>query len=215
MITSELHPDISAPNVGALRIKTFRWIMAQQVEHGALVDLGAGPCKFAQIAHELGYPVTAVDARDERLPSDLQDIHFIKADVRAFDLSPFKIILNIGLLYHLTLEDQIELLSRTPRGSTVVLDTQVHFPELVVQENNQDGFADRVVQEGGYEGVPYPEKQNAMASIGNALSWWHTETSLLRMLENTGASSVAKIEPAYVSKYGGRKWYIARFPATS
>jgi hypothetical protein len=174
-----------------------------------VADLGAGPCVFSKIARDMGCAVTAVDVRDERLPQDLGNIAFVKSDVRAYDPAGYDVILIVGLLYHLTLEDQISLLERCPLASTLIIDTQVHIPELVVVGANRDGFSDRVIADGPYSGVLYPEANNAMASWGNDLSFWHTETSLITLLEKSGRNWIRIVDPPYVSKYGGRHWVVA------
>lgn len=212
MRIERLRPDILEPDPGVLRVATFRWILREVIKPPAgakIVDLGAGHCRFSQIASRMGYTPTAVDVRDQRLPENLGDIEFIKSDIRAYDPVGFDVILILGLLYHLTLEDQIGLLSRCPASSTVVIDTQVHIPELVVAAANRDGFADRIVDDGPYSGVLYPESDNPMASWGNTHSLWHTEPSLFKLLENSGRNYVRTIDPPYVSQYGARNWFIA------
>lgn len=212
MRIERLEPGLVAPETGALRTKTFRWLMGDVLRPPAgarVADLGAGPCVFSKIARDLGLDVTAVDVRDARLPRDLGTITFVKSDIRAFDPSGYDIILILGLLYHLTVPDQISLLMRCPASSTLIIDTQVHIPELVVQESNRDGFGDRLVTQGPYTGVLYPEADNAMASWGNELSFWHTVPSLLTLLENSGRNWIRIVDPPYVSKYGARHWLIA------
>jgi hypothetical protein len=212
MITVRVDRLKPGSEIGALRTKTFRWLLKDLLQLPAgttLVDLGAGPCKFSQIARDLGLKATAVDVRDERLPQDLDDIAFVKSDVRAYNPEGFNVVCIIGLLYHLTLEDQIDLLTRCPVTSTIIIDTQIHVPDLVVREANRDGFADRIVTEEPYTGVLYPELNNPMASWGNKTSFWHTEASLLSLLENTGRSWVRIIDPPYISKYGARSWLVA------
>lgn len=210
----ELKTGITSTKEGAIRTNTFRWILEEffknQRPGKKLVDLGAGPCLFSSIALGAGFDVTAVDGRNERLPDDMSNINFVLSDVREYDITEYDVVLVFGLLYHLTLEDQIELLSRCPKKATVIIDTQVHIPELVqIEACRARGFdISKVEHSMGYAGVLFPEAQNPMASIGNELSWWHTEPSLLKLFEQTGFNDVVKMEPAYVSKYGARKFYI-------
>jgi hypothetical protein len=212
MRVERIEPGLVAPDVNVLRTRTFRWLLREVLKRAVgatFADLGAGPCVFSRIARDLGYRVTAVDVRDERVPRDLVDIAFVKSDVRAYSPEGHDVIAIVGLLYHLTLEDQLDLLSRCPLSSTLIIDTQVHIPELVVRESNRAGFADRIVTQGPYSGVIYPELDNPMASWGNASSFWHTEPSLLSLLENTGRSWIRIVDPPYVSKYGARTWLVA------
>jgi hypothetical protein len=215
MEVTQVNPTITAPNQGALRTVTLGYILDHLVQAPAgspLVDLGAGHCLFSRVAAKRGFTVTAVDGRDERKPADLGGISFVKSDVRAFDISGFRVILIVGLLYHLTLDDQIDLLSRCPDSAEVVVDTQVHIPDLVVSEGSAERgrFAEQLVRDRDYAGVVFPEGNNTMASIGNTSSWWHTEESLLTLFRNSRFSQVVEVGAPYVSKYGARRWYVAR-----
>jgi hypothetical protein len=215
MKITQVDPGIEVPDVGGLRIRTLYHILCDLVrapEGSRLVDLGAGHCTFSKVAVYKGFVVTAVDGRDERKPSRLDKVSFVKSDVREFDIGGFDVVLILGLLYHLTLDDQIDLLSRCPAHSDVVIDTQIHVPELVVQDASaaRSNFADRLVSEGGYSGVLFPEVTNPMAAIGNGTSWWHTEDSLMELFRNTGFTEVIKVAPPYQTKYGARRWYVLR-----
>ena len=59
---------------GQFRIQGFRWLLGNEVDVTGkkVADLGAGPCKFSYVAREFGGKVTAVDARDERVPDDVK-----------------------------------------------------------------------------------------------------------------------------------------------
>ena len=58
---------------GQFRLNGFRWLLTEEadVTGKRLVDLGAGPCHFSRIAAEFGAEVTAVDAREVRVPEDI------------------------------------------------------------------------------------------------------------------------------------------------
>lgn len=175
-----------------------------------MLDLGAGPCQFAVRARDAGWKVTAVDARTERLPDDLQDITFIEHDVREFDPAGFDTIAILGLLYHLPLEDQERLLARCAYAR-VILETQVHTPGFVPPDAKPWGH--EMVSRDGYRGVSFPEGDNPMASIGNTESFWATEASLLEMFQRCGFTSVTVVEPMHYSKYGTRRFYLLNSPA--
>ncbi len=175
-----------------------------------LVDLGAGHCIFSCAAAAHGYRVTAVDARGDRKPAVLPpNVSFKLQDVRTFDLAGFDVILILGLLYHLTLDDQIDLLARCPIGSRVIIDTQVHIKDLVEQEvwDEMKLDANAIERRSGYEGILYPEQSNLQASVGNTHSWWHTEPSILKLFKETGFSKCVLVGLPYVTRYGGRRWY--------
>lgn len=208
----ELTVDVPAPNDGARRTNTVRWLLdngALPTSGKKLADLGAGPCVFAKIARDRGYDVLAVDGRTERLPDDseLQGIRFMQADVRDFDPAGFDLIFILGLLYHFDIDDQLALLRNCAGGPKVLVDTQVHVPELIALRT-REGWEERIVRRDGYEGVEFPEGDNPMASIGNPKSFWHTEESLLKLFSDSGFGRITKISPIFQSKYGGRRFYI-------
>jgi hypothetical protein len=198
-------------HVGAQRTFIFRTLLARLPGPGVrLVDLGAGPCIFSRIARDAGYAVTAVDGRTVRKPADedLGTIRFVHSDVRDFGLDGFDVIAFLGLLYHFDLPDQMRVLRACARtGAPVILETQVHVDGLV-PEAQQGEWARTVVGRGDYEGLLFPEGSNPMASVGNPVSFWPTEPSLLKMLADAGFNSVALVEPLLQSKYGARRFYL-------
>lgn len=221
------------------RVVMFKRLLGGPGEGRTLVDLGAGPCIFARVARDRGYKVTAVDGRTDMLPEDMNDIEFIKADVREFDPSGYDTVLNLGLLYHLPLAAQEKLLSACV-GSRVILETQVHTPGVVPPAAEPWGHDTITVQrprDGGdfapvekrrafdrspgdrpvYEGLLFRETrgerfENWRASIGNETSFWHTERSLLRMIERSGYATARVVEPPIYSTYGTRKFYVLNGP---
>jgi hypothetical protein len=198
--------------LGRIRVETFSRLVGPG--HGrTLLDLGAGPCLFAGLARDAGWVVTAVDARTERLPDSakLAGITFVEADVRTFDPSGFDTISILGLLYHLTLDEQRALLAACSYAR-VILETQVHTPGFVPQA--AEPWGRKIVVEQGLEGVVFPERKggaldaNPMASVGNPTSFWLTEPSLLTLLESCGYRSIEVVEPSYASKYGTRRFFV-------
>jgi SAM-dependent methyltransferase len=197
----------------SFRLRTFQAILKLLApEDRSLVDLGAGPCLFARAAARDGFQVTAVDIRPpwnadgSPLPLErLRDLRFVQSDCRQFDVSGFDVVSIVGLLYHLTLREQIDLLSRC-RGRTVIVDTEI-FDDGAMSES-----ARRRIQAPseslGYDGIDWMETEDVWSSKGNSLSFWHTVPSLLRMFENAGARSVNVFEPAYRSPHGLRQWYL-------
>jgi SAM-dependent methyltransferase len=172
---------MTAPQVGQLRLDIFQRIL-EPLTPGRLLDLGAGHGKFSLIARDLGWKVTAVDARTERMPMS-EGIDWVQADVRDFDTEGFDCICILGLLYHLELEDQLSLLSRCAPTFTII-DTHV---------------APRVTHvERGYEGYLFAEQTEATtASWGNPWSFWPTEESLITMLHESGYHEVYPLAPSY------------------
>ncbi|WP_442577935.1 hypothetical protein ACSBOB_20530 [Mesorhizobium sp. ASY16-5R] len=207
MVVSRLDLGRKYDNIGAHRLRTFVDILdTLKPETKTLVDLGAGHCKFSALAAKRGYDVTAVDGRNVRLPPDMGSVRFVESDVRTYDPSGFGVIANLGLFYHLELEAQKGLLSRCTYGAPVILETQVHVPEILEPHESRPWHA--IVQQGSYEGVLFPENDNPMASIGNPTSFWHTEDSMLRLFADCGFREVQLVEPLFRSGYGARRFYV-------
>lgn len=185
------------PDPQADRIAIFKSIL-KPFSPGRLVDLGAGHGKFSVAAQELGWAVTAVDARTVRMPMT-EGIEWIESDVRDFDPSSYDCICVLGLFYHLTLEDQLALLGKCA-GTLTILDTHV---------------AGRVdVSLAGYKGHYFEEvpgatvqERNASpaASWGNETSFWPTEESFIRMARDRGFSQVSAVSPPHAKN---RTFYV-------
>lgn len=151
---------------------------------GRLVDLGAGHGGFSRRAARAGWDVTAVDARDERFPQD-DTITWIRQDVREADLSGYDLILCLGLWYHLTVDDQLNLLKRMS-GTPIILDTHLATDQPTHELSDP-------VEERGYSGRYYAEKgwqRRATASWNNTESFWPTPESFYRMLAEHGYPAV-------------------------
>lgn len=191
-------PRPNADQVGRRRLETFRRLLAP-MRPGRLLDLGAGHGRFSLIAHELGWEVTAVDARTTRMPNT-PGIRWIESDVRRFDVAGFDVIAILGLLYHLELPDQLALLRRCA-ATTTILDTHTSLhPDMTLD---------------GYEGHVFREVAAAAeehladiptASWGNLTSFWPTRGSLVRMLRDVGFGEVLVLDPPITRD---RTFYLA------
>ncbi|WP_047864313.1 class I SAM-dependent methyltransferase [Rubrobacter aplysinae] len=181
---------LESPDPEQDRVETFKTLLSPLPE-GRLLDLGCGHGKFSLAAASLGWKVTAVDARTERMPTSAdQNIEWLQGDVRefSFDKDDFDCISVLGLLYHLEQPAQMDLLKRCA-GTLTILDTRVGL--------NQGAT------ENGYRGEYYKEpgeteeerKTRLAASWGNAQSFWPTEDSLIKMARDAGFSLVAPVRP--------------------
>lgn len=159
------------------------------VPTGSLVDLGAGHGAFARRAADLGWQVTAVDARRDRFPDDPR-VTWVEADVRTVDVAPFDLVVCLGLFYHLTLDDQLDLLDRVA-GRPLLLDTHV------ANGASRHALSDEVTQQ-GYTGRFYKEGSGLRSSWRNVRSFWPTPESLHRMLAEHGYPVVFACEPWYL-----------------
>ena len=194
---------------GSLRYRSFRRFLKNEVAVSGrrVADLGAGPCAFARIAKEFGADVTAVDARDVRVPPHIEElgINFVHSDVRLFNLESFDVVIIFGLLYHFPIDDQIKLLQRC-QGKAVLVDTMVCCPELIARYPLYK-WETVVRKYGGYEGVVYPEKDNPMASVENRTSFWHTDSSYVGLYHDCGFDDVTAYRPLYHVENGMRSFY--------
>lgn len=193
--------------LGAMRIVQFAAILSR-FPPGHLIDLGAGHGTFSRVAAELGWRVTAVDARDERYPDDPR-VKWVVSDVREFDdYNDADVVCCLGLWYHLTLDDQRQLAHRAaPRP--LIVDTHVAtqiLPEYqkriearLSQIVTQDGFTGRLFDEGGLESRP-------TASWGNRFSFWPSVASLERQMYEAGYEMFEQVTPPYLPD---RAYFVA------
>jgi hypothetical protein len=144
---------------------------------GSLVDLGAGHGAFSVAAAEAGWRVTALDARGDRYPED-PSVDWRVGDVRDADLTGYDAIACLGLFYHLTIDDQLDLLSRC-RGVPIILDTHVDN-----DRRSPFTLSERVTLR-GYQGRLFHESDlsRSTASWGNDQSFWPRPRALYRMLD--------------------------------
>lgn len=176
-------PQTDTTDISHRRFQLFDSLL-RQFGVGRVVDLGTGHGKFAMRAADAGWDVTAVDARSGRFPDDNR-ITWIEQDIREFDLAGYDLVLNLGVFYHLTVQDQIALLDRAA-GTPMILDTHVVTDQLTFKLSPP-------VTVGGYEGRMYSEKGwagRATASWGNEESFWPVTADFYRMLAEHGYPSV-------------------------
>jgi SAM-dependent methyltransferase len=159
---------------------------------GRLLDLACGHGAFSILAQKLGWDVTAVDVRTQRMPP-VEGINWIESDVREFPIAPgdYDCIALLGLLYHLELKDVLDLLRRCSHTPTIV-DTHVSLApthdELGYRGELFDELAGR---------TPEQHAASGTASWKNLVSFWPDEDSLLRMFSDCGYGSVLKLSPSY------------------
>lgn len=182
----------------SLRLGIFKKILDLYPYHKKLVDLGAGSCEFSKAAVEKGFNVVAVDARSKRIPENIKKfgIKFIKVDINNKDFKPvgYDLICILGLLYHLTLDEQIALLKKCSYATTII-DTHYTNDFEILNKN--------------YKGKYYIEgeeiRKDARSAYTSSHSFWHTEESLIKLIHDCGYEVVVKVVPE-VSKE--RYFYI-------
>jgi hypothetical protein len=169
------------------RLTTFRDIL-RPLRPGRLLDLGTGHGAFAEISRELGWVVTAVDARTDRMPMTA-GIDWRQADVRTFDVTGYDCIALLGLLYHLEFADVRDLLRRCA-GTPTILDT--HTARSV--DRVDDGYEGRTFTE-ITDYTPERLATTSTASWGNPTSWWPTRPALVRLLRDSGYRTILVLDP--------------------
>ena len=156
---------------------------------GHVVDLATGHGKFAKVAAQSGWRVTAVDARTERFPEPRPaDIEWVQSDIRDVDLDPYDLVMCLGLFYHLTLEDQLDLLGRV--RVPMIIDT--HIDHGIGKHEDK---LSPPVEIDGYRGRLYKEPGRLTSSWGNDESFWPDLESFQRMLAEAGFPIVLTKEP--------------------
>jgi SAM-dependent methyltransferase len=194
------------PDETMKRHQIFR-LLVSPLKPGKMLDLGTGPGAFSLVAAQLGWEVTAVDARTARRPNPeaerhpdraelIRSIKWVEADVREFPIrsGEYDLICILGLLHHLGVDDHIKLLRHCSETLTL-LNARI-APEIVVRE-------------GPYEGRYYNEPgetreeraQILSASWGNETSFHHTEESLIRLARDCGYTAVMPMRPPHHLNY--------------
>lgn len=209
----------------SLRLRSFDHLLRQvwpapQGLHA--VDLGAGHGMFAARARRHGFRVTAVDARDRWTSAEaiagaapVPDIGgdpgltWVKQDARDHDLAPYDVIFIIGLLYHLPLAAQVDLLARSA-GRPTVIDTEIFDPADPAAR-----ACDRLSPASGaaFDGAFMRETGNHWSAADLTDSFWPTHDAFLAMCAKAGRQSVSVIDPPYRSRFGPRRWFVLDGPA--
>lgn len=177
------------------RMTIFRSLL-EPLKPGKLLDLGCGVGNFSRTAQTLGWDVTAVDARAERFPGgDIPGIEWVESDVRDFRFDPndYDCVCVLGLLYHLDLPAQLDLLRRCA-GNFTLLDTHT----ALAPEVTEQGYEGRYHEEVPWAKTEEDRRVAQGSSWGNEFSFWPTEMSLMKMLEEVGFTLVAPVQPAYL-----------------
>ncbi len=194
------------PDPSVTRQQIFR-AMASPLKPGRMLDLGGGPGNFAIPAAQMGWDVTAVDVRTVARPDAeaetnqkranlIRTINWVESDVRDFQIErgEYDLICIFGLLHHLELDDQLELIKKCS-GTLTFLACRV-APEIVVTEGPYEGYYARE------PGETREERDSvASASWGNEASFQHTEDSLIRLLYDCGFKKVTCMRPPQQPNY--------------
>jgi hypothetical protein len=169
------------------RVQVFRELLSL-FPPGRLVDLACGTGVFSIAASEMGWDVTAVDARTERMPMT-PGISWVQQDVRTVEVQGYDVVALLGLLYHLELPDQLDLLRRCS-GKVTILDTHHSLRPTHLDQ----GYAGHTFHE-----LPVGREEDLAstptAAWGNPISFWATQPDLVRMLRDCGYQTVLALVP--------------------
>jgi SAM-dependent methyltransferase len=175
---------------GAARIRA----LAQIVPGGSVLDLGAGNGEIAAELAVRGAAVTAVEGRAEnaadiralrdqrRIPK--ASLEVLVSDVRSLEwdvLGEFDVVVCSGLLYHLPLQDALELAKRMHAACRrmAVIDTEVAWGPLV----------EETVEGRRYAGLRFRERPGRLSALDDQDSFWLTRASLHALLHDAGFAS--------------------------
>lgn len=153
--------------IGNKRISIVKNLLSAMDKRLPLLDIATGHGKFALMARSLGFNVTGVDAREERIPLN-NDIIWYISDINDFDTSRYKLILCLGILYHF--KNPQLLLNKTKHAITII-DTHYALKEEVSYM--------------GMKGKFYTENNSAnTASFKDDFSFWPTKPELIKLLKS-------------------------------
>jgi hypothetical protein len=170
-----------------------------------LLDVATGTGQSAIGARDKGWQVTAFDGRRERMPWDVPGIDWRQATVQDFDYSGYDVVLLCGILYHLTLSDQLELLSHLSAPYLIV---NTHFKIDGPQKFKlSPAFRSGDIAGANYSEGPLAELPAALQSaMTNEESFWHTLPSLEWMFWLFGYE--VQIVCPWISE--DRAWFLMR-----
>jgi 2-polyprenyl-3-methyl-5-hydroxy-6-metoxy-1,4-benzoquinol methylase len=200
-----------------------------------ILDLGCGEGVYALEAGLRGAQVLAIDARPERLEQgrqiaqqlNLSNVQFIQDDVRHISkekLGEFNVVYFLGLLYHLDIPDVFQVVEKVYelcRGFAII-DTHISLDAyLKVDYKNVEYFGSKYKEHSKTDPVEVKAARQ-LASLDNKESFWFSQESLIRLLYNTGFTTVfvchAPPEPnkpedrlTLVASKGRKEW-IASYP---
>jgi SAM-dependent methyltransferase len=200
---NELALDITSPEPS---YEIFETLLPGLSSFKTFLDVGCGHGKYSIIASRY-FKVTGVDARPDRVPFNHKGIDWKIQHVKDIEVTQ-DIVLLSGILYHLTLQDQINLVKKCSAAKVVIINTHIieHENGSILNVYKRDKLS-AIHKVNGYEGSLYHEgtnlKNRPMASFDNEYSFWHTEQSLIKLMAGW---NLARVDPRVME---GRYFYYA------
>lgn len=178
-----------------------------QCDKGRLIDLACGHGGHSIIARDLGFDVTGQDGRLERIPFkkfDEKGIKFIHGLIEDVDLTDYDIILASGILYHLTLESNINLFKKVKESKANTFIVNTHFAifenGLPINSKFRRLLSEMKVSDDLFYYAEYNErinyKEREAAALTNQYSCWFTLNSLIEAIQKyTGFTDMIMVRP--------------------
>ena len=170
-----------------------------------ILDLGCGEGVYAIEAGLRGAEVLALDARIERMNDGiacavrhgLRRVRFIQEDVRRLSVEAhgsFDVVYLLGLLYHLDTPDIFAVLQNVHNlcRRLLVIDTLISLTVESKVEWRGYVYEGRRCREHGDNDTESVRRSRVLKSIDNTFSFRFTKASLVRLLSDSGFTSVCE-----------------------
>jgi SAM-dependent methyltransferase len=176
---------------------------ARELERMRGLDLGAGAGAISAELALRGAQMVAIEGRESNsaairalaAEAGVGDrVEVMTADVRRLDwgsLGSFDVVACSGLLYHLELDDVVDLIAAV-RGACsrlVVIDTEVAWAPVERRLSRGRPYAGHAFREHAPGSTPSQRAAARKASLDNEEAFWLTRTSLHALLHDAGFSS--------------------------
>lgn len=154
--------------LGKTRISITTKILSLFNKKLSVLDVATGHGKFAITARDLGFNVTAVDVRNDRVPINTPGINWEICNILDFNTDPYELILCFGILYHFNNPQKlIDKLKHSP----TIYDTHYALEEEV--------------EHLGMKGKFYKESKNiTTSSFDDDVSFWPTKEELIKLFQS-------------------------------
>lgn len=198
-------------NVNGVKVRRVMQIVSDltKIPFGQLriLDLACGEGVYAIEAALLGAKVLAIDARTERMDEGarvarrlgLSSLEFEQNDIRKVNNQShgqFDVIFLFGILYHLDAPDVFPVLRNIHEmcRQFVVIDTDISLQKPDEAEHDGHVYMGTKVREHSDADPEEVRKSRLLSSLDNAWSFRFTSESLIRLLNDTGFSSVYRCD---------------------
>lgn len=194
-------------NIPHTRLKRIVQIVSDLVDKPLskcrVLDLGCLDGIFSIEFAQQGALTIGVEIREDNIKKaifckevlNLNNLEFRKEDARNISIESygmFDAIICSGLLYHLTAQDAIELISKMfdMSNKVVVIDTHIALESANYYLKGNDKYWGMRFHEHNENDTQMKKTKNLWASWDNNESFWFTRPSLINILNKTGFTSV-------------------------